>query len=89
MSDYTPRDNSGALFSNDKGGNDKRPDCRGNCMIGGTLYEVAAWKRRTQDGRAWLSLAFSVPREKQAEAKPAPNFPPPAGATDDKDGIPF
>ena len=87
MADYIPKDMSGSLWPNDKGESPKRPDCRGNCMVNGTPYEVAGWKRTTKDGRPWLSLSFSVPRERQAaqsaEPRPAPNFPGPGPSVDD------
>lgn len=93
MSDYTPRDMSGALFANDKGENPKRPDCKGSCVVAGHLYDVAGWWETTKDGKPYLSLQFTEPHERKAaqpaEPRPAPNFPPPAEAADDKDGIPF
>lgn len=38
-------DMSGALFVNDKGGVDKRPDFRGDIIINGVEYKLSAWKR--------------------------------------------
>ena len=40
MSNYQPKEGSGALFRSDKGENPARPDYRGDIMLGGVLYEV-------------------------------------------------
>lgn len=51
----------GALFVNDKGGNNKRPDYRGRCTINGKDYRISGWKRRAvQSGQWFLSLSFTA-----------------------------
>lgn len=60
------RDNSGALFKNDKGDNDKRPDYRGDCLIDGTKYEIAAWIKDGRKGK-FMSLSFKVAEERQKQ----------------------
>jgi hypothetical protein len=53
----TRRDMSGALFNNDRKRNDNEPDMRGNCMIQGAEYELAAWWNESQrDGSQYLSV---------------------------------
>lgn len=50
----------GALFTNDKGGVERRPDYRGTCEIEGIEYKIAGWKRKTRsNGRPFLSLSFT------------------------------
>ena len=57
---YEQREGQGSLFKNDKL-NDRQPDYRGSIMIGGKMYEVAAWARTSQNGRQYLSLQASEP----------------------------
>ena len=59
---YELRDNSGTLFRNDKREKDSQPHARGEAMIGGVLYEVAAWTKEGRNGR-FQSLSF---KEKEA-----------------------
>ena len=59
---YELRDNSGTLFRNDKREKDSQPNARGEAMIGGVLYEVAAWTKEGRNGR-FQSLSF---KEKEA-----------------------
>ena len=75
---YEQKDNSASVFENDKGDNPNRPDFRGKGMIDGKLVWVSAWKKQTDDGKKWLSLAFQ-PREEQA---PAPSDRPEGHHTD-------
>lgn len=65
---YEHRDGSGSLFKNDKKGNDKAPDYRGDLMIGGTLYELATWIKEGKNGK-FMSLS-AKPKEERQE-KPA------------------
>lgn len=50
------RDNSGALFKNDKGGNEQRPDYTGSLRIAGAEYWLSAWIKEGQKGK-FMSLA--------------------------------
>jgi hypothetical protein len=56
--DFQQRDMSGALFKNDKGDNDRRPDYRGDCNIGGVTYRISAWVKEARNGTKFMSLAF-------------------------------
>lgn len=50
----------GALFPNDKGGVERRPDYRGTCEIGGVSYKIAGWKRTARsNNKPFLSLSFT------------------------------
>ena len=60
--------NSGALFKNDKKGNDKAPDYRGELKVAGELHEIAAWLKVSKSGTKYMSLSVK-PKD---EAKPAP-----------------
>jgi hypothetical protein len=50
------RDGQGTLFKNDKQGNDRRPDYRGELNIGGTIYRISAWVKVGRKGK-YMSLA--------------------------------
>ena len=49
MPEYDPT-NTGALFKNDKAGNDKRPDRRGKINIEGVEYKLSGWLRTPKSG---------------------------------------
>ncbi len=52
---YEHREGQGALFRNNKGDNEKRPDMRGTVMVGGVVYRISAWEKDGARGR-FLSL---------------------------------
>lgn len=90
MSEY---DNnlSGALFKNDKDGNESRPDYRGSATISRTEYWVSAWIKTSKKGDKFMSLKFQ-PKLAREYKGAAPNPPPPAAPArvDDFDqDIPF
>lgn len=58
------KEGSGSLFKNDKKGNDKAPDYRGDLMVGGVLMEIAAWLKEGKNGK-FLSLAVKPKQERQ------------------------
>jgi len=61
------KDGQGTLHKNDKEGNDKRPDYRGEAMIDGVLHETSGWLKDGAKGK-WMSLSI---KPKQARAEPA------------------
>lgn len=74
--------NSGTLFKNDKGDNDKRPDYKGKIDINGTEYNLSAWVKVMKDGTGkFLSL--------KADAKKDAPVAKHIAAQDDNDEIPF
>ena len=86
--------NTGALFKNDKEGNDKRPDYKGKIDIGGREYWLSAWVRTKKDGSGkYLSLkaeAKDQPPQTQHNQAKANAYQPPAVRDDDgNDEIPF
>jgi len=89
---YQQRNLSGALFKNDKGGNEARPDYRGDICINGVNYELAAWIKEGQKGK-YMSLSAKE-KEEQARAPASParaQAPAPSRRiTDDMDSdVPF
>jgi hypothetical protein len=80
---YDPT-NRGALFRNDKGGNEKRPDYSGELNVDGRELRISGWLREAKDGRKFMSLAVSPKDAHRVAAQPKP-----AAAKDPDDDIPF
>lgn len=79
---YENKPGSGALFPNDKKGNEKAPDMTGNLtahrdMKAGDEFQVAMWKTKSKAGKPYGSLKAS---DKQGQS--------PSSATQD-DELPF
>lgn len=82
---FEQKDNSGALFKNDKeGGNPNWPDYKGKVMVAGVEYWISSWLKKSKTGTAFMSLSFA-PVDKARAAKSSTK---PAPADDDSD-IPF
>jgi hypothetical protein len=82
---FEQKDNSGAVFVNDRKDQDTHPDRTGTARIDGTDYWVNGWLRKTKDGKPYLALSFKEKEPKQ-DKLPASN----KTIEDDlKDGIPF
>lgn len=71
------------IRQNDKGGNAKRPDYRGEVKLFGKVYEVAGWERTIQGtSRKMVSGKLTLKAEKAPEAtsqpdpQPGSDFPP-------------
>lgn len=62
---YEPKDFTGTLFRNDKREKDSHPHARGEAMIGGVLYEIAAWTKEGKNSK-FQSLAFK-PKQPRSE----------------------
>ena len=60
MAQYEQRDNSGALFRNDKKTEAKHPDYQGDCLVNGVKMRMSAWLKES-NGKKFMSLAFSEP----------------------------
>lgn len=84
---YTPKDGSGALFKNDKGGVESRPDYRGDLRIEGVDYKLSAWIKKNEKG-PYMSIS-AQPKDEQPQAK-APQRAPQKGAGSHVDeDVPF
>ena len=68
MADYDNK-NGFALFKNDKGDNDNRPDYTGNITLSdGKEMRLAAWIRESKSGLKYLSGVMSEPQVKASDA---------------------
>jgi hypothetical protein len=55
---YTPKDNSGAIFRNDKKEKDTHPDGKGSAVIDGVEYWISSWNKTSASGTQFRSLSF-------------------------------
>ena len=56
--------NRGALFLNDRGGNEKAPNYKGSIIVDGVEYWCSLWKQTSQKGDVYLSVSVQ-PKEQQ------------------------
>lgn len=86
---YEINNDTGALFKNDKKGNEKAPDYSGTCKVNGAEMRMAAWLKKDRNGKSYLSFAFSEPR--QQGDRPRATEPDDHNGSDDldSDSIPF
>lgn len=66
----TDKDNSGALFRNDKK-NDRQPDYGGKCTVGGRRFKISAWLKKPDGKEPFLSIAFTPEEDQQKGPFPA------------------
>lgn len=69
---FEQRDNSGALFRNDKKEKVTHPNATGTAMIDGVMYYVSAWTKEGKSGK-FQSLSFKRKDEAKSKASPAPS----------------
>ena len=55
--------NSGALFKNDKDGNDNRPDYKGPINVEGKEMQLSAWLKTSAKGIKYMSLQIEEKRQ--------------------------
>ena len=60
MSTFETKDNSGALFTNNKKA-ENHPDFKGKCRVNGVDMEVAVWSKTSAKGTQYMSMSFSEP----------------------------
>lgn len=85
---YQPKEGSGALFKNDKGDNQARPDYRGDLMVGGVVYEVAGWIKALPSDSSQRFMSLSAKPKEQRQA-PRQEQRRPAPRRDEDEDVPF
>lgn len=78
--------NRGVLFQNNKKGNEKAPDYKGNINFNGVEKQLSGWKKKDKNGNTFLSLSISEPYNKSEEHKSEMMPTPDVGADQD---LPF
>lgn len=71
---YEHKDNTGALFNNDRRTADNQPTYKGQVKINGQLLDVAAWVKDGTKGQ-FLSLSFNPPRPQNGAQQPQQQQP--------------
>ena len=86
--------NSGALFKNDKEGNENRPDYKGSVNVNGVDFWISSWIKTSKKGQKYMSLSVQPKEEthqqgmQQTQQAMQPSVP--ADAQDQfDDEIPF
>jgi hypothetical protein len=60
---FERKDNSGAVFNNERKEKDTHPDRTGDAVIDGKAYWVNGWLKKDKNGKPFLSLSFN-PKDK-------------------------
>jgi uncharacterized protein (DUF736 family) len=56
------KQNTGAIFKNDKKTNEKQPDYKGKVNVNGKEMEIALWLKESAKGTKYFSCSFSEPK---------------------------
>ncbi len=64
---YEQRENTGSIFKNDKKETDKQPDYKGQALIGGVEYWVAAWMKTGASGVKFMSFSYTPKDENKSD----------------------
>ena len=62
--------NRGALFLNDRGGNEKAPNYKGSINIEGVEYWCSLWKQTSKKGDVYLSISVKPKQEQARKSQP-------------------
>jgi uncharacterized protein (DUF736 family) len=60
------KENTGAIFKNDKKTSDKAPDYKGKINVDGVDKDIALWVRESKNGVKYLSVKIEEPFQKTA-----------------------
>jgi uncharacterized protein (DUF736 family) len=84
------KQNTGAIFKNDKKTADNQPDYRGKINVEGKELEISLWVRTSQSGVKYMSAAIKEPYVAPAPAPVLQNTTDKIKAADDfEDDLPF
>lgn len=86
---YEQRNNNGSLFKNDRKNNERQPDYNGNAIINGKTMRISAWIKKSQNGTAFMSLAFEEVNGAYQQGAPQRSAPAPQNLEPQPDDIPF
>jgi uncharacterized protein (DUF736 family) len=85
------KQNSGAIFKNDKKTAENQPDYRGKINVDGREWEISLWVKEGQKAGKYFSAAIKEPWVKPDEVYQAPAKPVQTNLMNetDDDGLPF
>jgi uncharacterized protein (DUF736 family) len=83
------KNNTGAIFKNDKKTAENQPDYRGNMTVDGQQWEISLWVRESAAGLKYFSAAIKEPYVKPTEAAPVSTSQKIQDATAADDDLPF
>ncbi len=84
---YQRKDGDASLFNNGYKQKDSHPDMRGDLLLDGKEYEIAAWKKATRTGEPWYSMKVQPKRAKPDDKRPERGAQP--ATSDFNDDVPF
>lgn len=64
------RDNSGALFRNERKETDSHPDYKGQASIDGVEYWMDAWLNVAESGKKYMAVKFKPKEQRQEKPEP-------------------
>ena len=64
------KNNTGAIFKNDKKTSETHPDYKGKVNVNGKDMEIALWLKESKSGTKYFSTTFQEPYVKPAAAEP-------------------
>ena len=76
--------NRGALFKNDKQGNENWADYQGSLNVDGVEHYISAWIKKSKKGQTFMSLSV-----KRKDSQRSPNPQKQSDGTPFSDEIPF
>ena len=82
------KNNSGALFRNDKRETEKHPEYTGKITIEGVEYYLSAWVNEMRNGQKYFAIK-ATPKAATAPATTAPAQPQTSTIADPIDDLPF
>jgi hypothetical protein len=83
---YEQRDNSGALFRNDRKEKESHPDYQGNALISGVEYYISAW---VKDGKKGKFFSFSFKPKDESRQQGMQQARTALDDFDDSEAVPF
>jgi len=85
MAEFKQTEGQGAIFKNDKKGNEKAPDYTGNAMIHGKEVRIACWVKEGKKGK-YFSVKIEDANTQQSGGGNRANH---AVNNDNPDDLPF
>lgn len=87
---FEQKDNSGAIFKNDKKEKDTHPDYRGPIRVDGKDKEISLWVKKDKNGKSYFSVAIKEPYKKEPRYAGDSDTAPRKSKFDDLDSdVPF